>query len=495
MKLARNQPCPCGSGKKFKHCCEDKSVKPALDPSEALRRGIYFHQKGKLGEAERIYKTILVEHPAHADALHLLGLVCHSMGKSVVAYGLIQTAIKHNPASAVYHSNYADVCRKLDWLDEAFVAAQRACALQPNLPEAHYQYGEVLRAQKRNRDSVQALKQALALEPAMTVASLALAQAFVKLKQRDEALACLEIANVLRPGHFGVIQSIGNILSMMNRNEETIRHYQASLAAFPAYAVQIYGALAESYTAIGNIEAATDCYRRLLELRPNDKHISHFLKAVTGEHSDAPPPDYVRGLFDNYAETFDNHLVKNLEYRGHVLLGGAILNLVDQARNDLDCLDLGCGTGLLGAEIRKICRTLDGCDLSPKMIEQAHKRKIYDRLDVAELLSSLSGRSTGSVDLITAADVFIYVGQLNDVFVQSRRTLRPDGLLAFSIELLDSSDRDYALRTSGRYAHSSAYIRRLCEQTGYSVTYCHAVTLRKEADVPMPALLYILSAS
>jgi predicted TPR repeat methyltransferase len=128
------------------------------------------------------------------------------------------------------------------------------------------------------------------------------------------------------------------------------------------------------------------------------------------------------------------------------------------------------------------------------MIDQARKRKLYDRLAVAELLSFLSEQPDGNADLVTAADVFVYLGQLDDIFVQSLRTLRPGGWLAFSIELLADTGKDYALRTSGRYAHAPSYISRLCEQTGYTVSYCREVTLRKEAGVPMPGLIYILGA-
>lgn len=496
MKPSRNQPCPCGSGKKFKHCCDGKSAGRILDPDAALKTGIHFHQVGKLTKAGAIYKSILVEHPEHADALHLFGLVNHSTGQSELAYDFIQTAIRHNPAAAIYHSNLADVCRGLGRLDEALVVAQQACELQPDLPEAHFQLGKTLRAQRKNEAAMQALKRALMLQPTLTEASLVLAQVLCALKRKDEAISCLEAANVLQPGQFGVIKSIGNILSMMDRHEEAIHHYLTQLAAYPVYTLLMYEALAESYTVSGNSEAAADCYRKLLELRPEDEHARHFLKVVTGEHGehgDAPPLGYVRVLFDDYAETFDNHLVKYLEYRTHVLMGEAIRDLVGTTRNDLDCLDLGCGTGLLGPEIRQLCRTLEGCDLSPKMIDQARKRKLYDRLDVDELLSFLSKRSDGSVDLITASDVFIYLSQLKDIFVQSRRTLRVGGWLAFSIELLDDTGKDYALKSSGRYAHAPSYISRLCEQTGYTVTYRREVTLRKEADVPMPGLIYVLS--
>ena len=37
----------------------------------------------------------------------------------------------------------------------------------------------------------------------------------------------------------------------------------------------------------------------------------------------------------------------------------------------LDVLDLGCGTGLMGAEIHPLARTLVGVDLSSQMLENA----------------------------------------------------------------------------------------------------------------------------
>src|SRR5271166_3949038 len=80
----RNDPCPCGSGRKYKHCCADK-VQPAVTatPTQSamadlkvaaqLRRagriaakvpslfaeGMALHQAGRLADAEEIYNQIL----------------------------------------------------------------------------------------------------------------------------------------------------------------------------------------------------------------------------------------------------------------------------------------------------------------------------------------------------------------------------------------------------------------------------------------------------
>lgn len=138
------------------------------------------------------------------------------------------------------------------------------------------------------------------------------------------------------------------------------------------------------------------------------------------------------------------------------------------------------------------CRSLVGCDLSEKMVDRARARKLYDQLDVSDLQAFLAARQSGSADLIAAADVFIYLGQLDAIFELGRRVLRPGGWLAFSVEWLEDGARDYALKSSGRYAHAPSYINRPCEQTGYSVAQCRDVTLRHEANQPMAGQLYVL---
>src|SRR5207248_233908 len=76
----------------------------------------------------------------------------------------------------------------------------------------------------------------------------------------------------------------------------------------------------------------------------------------------------------------------------------------------LDVLDLGCGTGLCGALLRRWARTLVGVDLSPGMLEKARERGCYDRLEQGDLVAVMRTMPARSFDLIVATDVLIYIG-------------------------------------------------------------------------------------
>jgi len=61
--IGRNDPCPCGSGKKFKHCCLGKENSTASNPdaastSEALRKALEGRQFNSLEEAQTILDQI-----------------------------------------------------------------------------------------------------------------------------------------------------------------------------------------------------------------------------------------------------------------------------------------------------------------------------------------------------------------------------------------------------------------------------------------------------
>ncbi len=70
------------------------------------------------------------------------------------------------------------------------------------------------------------------------------------------------------------------------------------------------------------------------------------------------------------------------------------------------------------------------------MIAKARAKNLYDRLAVADLLDFLAAEPAESADLAVAADVFVYVGDLDPVFAASARVLEPDGLFAFTAQSL-----------------------------------------------------------
>ena len=80
-------------------------------------------------------------------------------------------------------------------------------------------------------------------------------------------------------------------------------------------------------------------------------------------------------------------------------------------------LDLGCGTGLAGAAFRPHVDWLAGVDLSPKMIEVARAKGLYDKLAVADIGQYLAEQDDAAFHLVIAADVFAYVADVADVCV------------------------------------------------------------------------------
>jgi predicted TPR repeat methyltransferase len=201
------------------------------------------------------------------------------------------------------------------------------------------------------------------------------------------------------------------------------------------------------------------------------------------------PAAFVAAHFDAYAERFDRQLVGVLRYRAPELLREALARLLPPAGGNLDVLDAGCGTGLAGPLFRPWARRLDGVDLSPAMIARARERQVYDRLEVGELTETLAARPD-TYDLIVAADVLVYFGDLVPVLTAARRALRRGGWFAFSVE--KGSEGGFALRNTGRYTHDLDYLRRTAAAACFPEAGAEEVVLRLQDGDPVPGYLVVL---
>jgi predicted TPR repeat methyltransferase len=211
----------------------------------------------------------------------------------------------------------------------------------------------------------------------------------------------------------------------------------------------------------------------------------HYLAAASGQLTHRAPDRWVSATFDNFAPTFDAHL-QSLGYNAPRMLAAMVRSHVDQA---LEVLDLGCGTGQCGLALAQQKRYLVGLDLSEKMLAQARAHGVYDELNLAEVHRWLRSAAATRFDLVIAADVFIYIGALEELFHQTAHSLRPGGWFAFSTEECESTD--YTLRPTGRYAQSEAYIRRLA-QPAFAVIAADPAIIRMELGNSLGGRLYLL---
>ncbi len=256
----------------------------------------------------------------------------------------------------------------------------------------------------------------------------------------------------------------------------------------------------------GGKEAAATALKRVMELNPDDIFGAGLKLALLGgaETPEQPPSSYIERLFDDYADRFDAALVERLNYTVPQKLASLIADHAGETCFS-HTIDLGCGTGLFGAEIREVTGYLEGVDLSANMLAKAETKKLYDRLGQADLSLSpeASGlfagdRAEGRADLVSAADVLMYLGNLEGVFEIVDGLLSERGLFAFSVEDLEAgssvekaSDSDFTLRPSLRFAHSEAYIRRLAEDKGFALKDIRRTAIRDDGGKPVFGILFL----
>lgn len=253
-----------------------------------------------------------------------------------------------------------------------------------------------------------------------------------------------------------------------------------------------HAGLARARQAAGDLAGAAAAWRRVLALEPDDVLGARLHLGLLGAATvpAAPPPAYVAALFDQYAPEFEAALVERLGYGAPGVLGALV---ADTGRRFASALDLGCGTGLMGAEVRSLADRLDGVDLSPAMLEQAAAKGLYDDLVVGDVVAALAERP-GRHDLILAADVLCYLGDLRPVMAAVAGSLLPGGLFAFTVETpaAEEATADWTLRPSLRYAHRPEGVVSLAGEAGLVLLRRVDAMLRLDAGVPVGGAAFLV---
>ena len=207
------------------------------------------------------------------------------------------------------------------------------------------------------------------------------------------------------------------------------------------------------------------------------------------------PETYVRALFDGYAPRFERHLTAALGYRGPAVLVAA-LDRIAPGRRFARALDLGCGTGLMGLALAGRAAAIDGVDLSPAMVERARAAGVYAALEAGPLDAALAASPAGTYDLVVAADVMVYLGDLAPVFAGASRALAPGGLLAFTAETPPAGvppALGFALGPGLRFAHAPGHLAAGLRAVGLTPRLLDPASTRTERGTAVPGLAAVAS--
>ena len=475
--------------------------------------------------AEKIYLDILQAHPTYLPIhLHLGNLYFHldKLEAAIEQYNLL---LKDNPHPEI-RFNYALALTKQSQLDTAIDELNKVLKADPQHLKAHFQLAEIYREQTNFSAASGHYQAVIAKLPSHIDANLGLAFCYDQQGQAAQAIAQLQPFAEMQPPALELHELLAKIYTEQHDQHKALKHYQAclSIQREPIYlyniaviymhqqrhkeALMYFNAILEIepqhfetlqnvgsiYLKMRNGPAAISAYERALPLASNPDEIQHILAALKDDAPPAMPPEsFVTNLFNSYAPRYDEHLLDFLKYK----VPAAIQAILEQSSvlesHNLRVVDTGCGTGLCAKFIRPYCQSLIGIDLAADMLAIAADKKLYDRLIEGELTQAL--RDLPEQDLIIAADVLTYFGELDGVFAAAAASLVAGGHFVFSVERLShTTDQapDFALQKSLRYAHHRDYISRIANVHQFVLEDLHNAIIREDHGRPIEGYIVLL---
>ena len=277
MASSVNDPCPCGSGKKYKKCCglskvfppQGKHVSSGSRIEQAMQTALYHHQRGELQQAETLYRNVLDREPENVDALHLLGVIAHQLGKHESAVEHISRAIALSPNVAEFYNSYGEAIRAMGDLKKAITLYAQAVALKPDFAMAQNNLGVTYQALGKFDEARACYEKAVFFSPGFSEAHFNLGNLFHEQNQLEAAIACYQRALSLAPNHAMARFNLGNALLTLERFEDAIAAYQQAIAIHPELAAA-HNNLGNAYRAMGLDNEAISSFQKAHTLNPRN---------------------------------------------------------------------------------------------------------------------------------------------------------------------------------------------------------------------------------
>lgn len=378
-------------------------------------------------------------------------------------------------------------------LDGALAAARRAYDLAPRWHVAQIHLGEVFAKAGKESEAMTMAK--LAIGQVRQLGSDPSAQAQLLRKGAgiaqqfsNHAVASQWLEQVLKliPGDLTLQNDFARSLTYAGDPKKAISILSELLAQQPDHPGLLLNRLRASMLAQMPQLAVADG-ERLVDMDSSNETYRFYLQVARGETPLTQPAAVIADLFDGYAAHYDDLMLKT--HRTPVPQDVAKLIATWHPEKDADVLDLGCGTGLLGAFLGRNQGVIVGVDLSTQMLAMANQRGVYDRLHSVNLLDALSATPADHYHVITLLDVLSYVGDLKPVILDAFKVLVPGGRLVFTVETSSDESVDYILSSSYLYFYARSYVEQLMQQAGFDELSLTDQVLRYDGPTAVQGLL------
>lgn len=309
-KIARNDPCPCGRGKKYKNCClpsesrQSASPLPAsVDISDALQLATQHHHAGRLSEADAVCQRILQMSPNHPDALHLLGMIAYQIGMHDVAETFFSNALDSAPNFADGHNNLGVVLMAQGKMEEASASYQKTISLMPTHANAHYNLGNVLEEQGRLEEAVASYQAAISLKPDYAEAHNNLGSTLEQQGKLVEAIASFRRVLLIKPDSANAYRQLGRLLLDKGFVDDAVEFGRRAVSISPDSA-GAHVNLGNALQAQGKLDDAIASFRQALKLKPELAMVYSNL-LYTMQYLSTVTPMAVFREHQHYAERYE----------------------------------------------------------------------------------------------------------------------------------------------------------------------------------------------
>ena len=277
LKPRRNDPCPCGSGKKYKKCCEAKSgedttvrksplkgLAPTPDECNGL---VAMFNAGRYQELENWTRLLLERCPKSGFSWKVLGVTLQAQGKDALT--ALQKAAEFLPEDAQAHYNFGVALQHLGHHDRAVASYRRALEIKADYVEAHCNLGVALKELGHLDEAVTSYRRALEIIPDLATVHSNLGNALKDLGQLDDSVVSCLRALEINPDSAEAHNNLGITLMALGQLDNAVASYCRALEIDPDYA-EAHNNLGITLRALGQLDNAVASYRRALEIRPDD---------------------------------------------------------------------------------------------------------------------------------------------------------------------------------------------------------------------------------
>lgn len=282
MNPGRNDPCPCGSGKKYKKCCQGKfeprlplpsrqqgpdavARKSVPSPAE-LNQMVALFNAGHHAELESRARSLVERYPDSGFVWKILGVTLQTQGKDSLS--ALRKAAELLPDDAEAHYNLGNTLLMLGRPDEAVASYRRALQIRPDDAEAHYNLANTLLMLGRPDEAEAGYRRALQIKPGNVLAYYNLGNILHERGRLAEAEASYRRALQIKPDSADIHTNLGNILQDMDRLDEAEASFRQALQIKPDHA-EAHSNLGKLLLDRGRLDEAEASFQRALQIRPD----------------------------------------------------------------------------------------------------------------------------------------------------------------------------------------------------------------------------------